>query len=192
MNPLSTPLPPITPTPAPPRRTSHDRFFQLLWRPRPPSLLSEEKQREIVKNLRKYSKRYEEEDEALLAQVGRETTRRDSSNMTRNGRCLVAVTQDEVGLVWGLWEGGLRAAGAGKATARCLRTRTPAAWGACHSAQRPDAAWAPPGRFRPLLGWPACSLAATSCLFAGWPYHLPPSSCSFYPHARTLSTTGRH
>ena len=29
----------------------------------------QEKQREIVKNLRKYSKRYEEEDEALLAQV---------------------------------------------------------------------------------------------------------------------------
>lgn len=52
-----------------PRRTAHDRFFQLNWRPRPPSLLSEEKQKEIVKNLRKYSKRYEEEDEALLAQV---------------------------------------------------------------------------------------------------------------------------
>lgn len=53
-------------------KTSHDRFFQLLWRPRPPSLLSEEKQREIVKNLRKYSKRYEEEDEALLAQADTE------------------------------------------------------------------------------------------------------------------------
>lgn len=55
--------------PSHPNRTAHDRFFQLNWRPRPPSLLSEEKQKEIVKSLRKYSKRYEEEDEALLAQV---------------------------------------------------------------------------------------------------------------------------
>lgn len=53
-------------------KTAHDRFFQLLWRPRPPSLLPEEKQREIVKNLRKFSKRYEEEDEALLAQADTE------------------------------------------------------------------------------------------------------------------------
>ncbi|PRW39159.1 Eukaryotic translation initiation factor 3 subunit B [Chlorella sorokiniana] len=53
-------------------KTAHDRFFQLNWRPRPPSLLSEEKQREITKNLRKYSKRYEEEDEALLAQADTE------------------------------------------------------------------------------------------------------------------------
>lgn len=50
-------------------KTPHDRFFQLCWRPRPPSLLPEEKQRDITKNLRRYSKRYEEEDEALLAQV---------------------------------------------------------------------------------------------------------------------------
>lgn len=53
-------------------KTPHDRFFQLNWRPRPPSLLPEEKQREIVKNLRKYSKRYEEEDDALLAQADTE------------------------------------------------------------------------------------------------------------------------
>lgn len=53
-------------------KTPHDRFFQLIWRPRPPSQLPEERQREIVKNLRKYSKRYEEEDEALLAQADTE------------------------------------------------------------------------------------------------------------------------
>ncbi|EFN54066.1 hypothetical protein CHLNCDRAFT_136163 [Chlorella variabilis] len=56
----------------PPFKTPHDRFFQLIWRPRPPSQLPEERQREIVKNLRKYSKRYEEEDEALLAQADTE------------------------------------------------------------------------------------------------------------------------
>jgi len=39
-----------------------DKFFQLLWRPRPPSLLTEAKEKEIRKNLRDYSKKYEEED----------------------------------------------------------------------------------------------------------------------------------
>jgi len=39
-----------------------DRFFQLLWRPRPPSLLSVDKKEEVKKNLLKYSKRYEIED----------------------------------------------------------------------------------------------------------------------------------
>ncbi|PSC71923.1 Eukaryotic translation initiation factor 3 subunit B [Micractinium conductrix] len=56
-------------------KTARDRFFQLLWRPRPPSLLPQEKQKEIVKSLRKYSKRYEEEDEALLAQADSEFVR---------------------------------------------------------------------------------------------------------------------
>lgn len=48
-------------------KISRDRFFQFAWRPRPPSLLALEKQREIAKNLKQYSKRYDEEDEALLA-----------------------------------------------------------------------------------------------------------------------------
>jgi len=42
-----------------------DKFYQLLWRPRPPSLLSEAKEKEIRKNLRTYSKKYEEEDARL-------------------------------------------------------------------------------------------------------------------------------
>eukprot|EP00898_Chlorokybus_atmophyticus_P002542 jgi/Chlat1/3289/Chrsp22S03537 len=42
-----------------------DRFFQYLWRPRPPSLLPPEKEQEIIKNLKRYSKRYEEEDELM-------------------------------------------------------------------------------------------------------------------------------
>ena len=42
-----------------------DKFYQLLWRPRPPSLLSEAKEKEIRKNLREYSKKYEQEDERL-------------------------------------------------------------------------------------------------------------------------------
>jgi translation initiation factor 3 subunit B len=50
------------------RELSHekkDKFYQLLWRPRPKSLLSEAKEKDIRKNLRDYSKKYEEEDAKL-------------------------------------------------------------------------------------------------------------------------------
>lgn len=46
-----------------------DRFHQLGWRPRVPSLLSKEKEEEIKKNLKEYSRRYDEEDEQLLLQA---------------------------------------------------------------------------------------------------------------------------
>jgi translation initiation factor 3 subunit B len=39
-----------------------DRFKQLLWRPRPPTLLSKDEQIEIRKNLRNYSKLFDEQD----------------------------------------------------------------------------------------------------------------------------------
>lgn len=39
-----------------------DRFKQLLWRPRPPKLLSKEEQAEIRKNLRNYSRLFDEQD----------------------------------------------------------------------------------------------------------------------------------
>jgi translation initiation factor 3 subunit B len=42
-----------------------DKFYQLRWRPRPPTLLTEAKEKEIRKNLRKYSAKYEEEDAKL-------------------------------------------------------------------------------------------------------------------------------
>ena len=45
--------------------TKHDKFYQLLWRPRPPSLLSETQEKLIRKDLRGYSKKYEEEDTKL-------------------------------------------------------------------------------------------------------------------------------
>lgn len=44
-------------------RIPKDHFFQFQWRPRPPSLLSPEKEEEISRNLRKYSKKYELEDQ---------------------------------------------------------------------------------------------------------------------------------
>mmetsp|Transcript_40368 Transcript_40368/g.89637 ORF Transcript_40368/g.89637 Transcript_40368/m.89637 type:complete len:721 (+) Transcript_40368:71-2233(+) len=46
-----------------------DRLYQFSWRPRLPSLLPPEKEQEIQKNLKQYSKRYDEEDEALLMQA---------------------------------------------------------------------------------------------------------------------------
>jgi translation initiation factor 3 subunit B len=39
-----------------------ERFFNFLWRPRPKSLLTEEKEKDVRKNLRDYSAKYEEED----------------------------------------------------------------------------------------------------------------------------------
>lgn len=53
-------------------RSSKERFFSFVWRPRPKCLLSAEKQKEISKNLKKYSKKFEEEDEKLLAAVDSE------------------------------------------------------------------------------------------------------------------------
>eukprot|EP00959_Pyramimonas_sp_CCMP1952_P151153 3163365-Pyramimonas_sp.AAC.1 len=46
-------------------RTPRDRFFQFLWRPRIPSLLSEEQEEEIKRNLKTYSKKYDTVDEEL-------------------------------------------------------------------------------------------------------------------------------
>lgn len=42
---------------------------QFLWRPRPPSLLTPEKEEEIWKNLKKYSKKYEAEDQDVSLQL---------------------------------------------------------------------------------------------------------------------------
>lgn len=56
-------------------RILKDHFFQYLWRPRPPSFLSPEKEEEIAKNLKKYSKKYEAEDQdvsMLLSEQDRE------------------------------------------------------------------------------------------------------------------------
>lgn len=56
-------------------RILKDHFFQFMWRPKPPSLLTAEKEEEIAKNLKKYSKKYEAEDQdvsMLLSEQDRE------------------------------------------------------------------------------------------------------------------------
>jgi len=45
-----------------------DKFYQLLWRPRPPSLLPEDKQKSIKKNLKKYEKEYRRQDNLVKTQ----------------------------------------------------------------------------------------------------------------------------
>ena len=45
------------------QKHNQDKFKQLLWRPRPPTLLSKEDQKRIKKNLRDYSRQFEEADE---------------------------------------------------------------------------------------------------------------------------------
>jgi translation initiation factor 3 subunit B len=54
------------------REEAIDRFKQFLWRPRPPTLLSKEEQAEIRKNLRNYSKIFDEQDMAKKNTANRE------------------------------------------------------------------------------------------------------------------------
>lgn len=49
-----------------------DRFKQFLWRPRPRTLLTKEQQRQIRKNLREYSRTFEEEDATEESNVSAE------------------------------------------------------------------------------------------------------------------------
>lgn len=47
-------------------RVPHDNFFQFLWRPRPPSFLPPEKEKQISANLKKYSEKYDNEDKQSM------------------------------------------------------------------------------------------------------------------------------
>lgn len=43
-----------------------ERLIQFEWRPRWPSLLPKEKEKEIINNLESYSKKYEAEDQEIM------------------------------------------------------------------------------------------------------------------------------
>lgn len=49
-----------------------EKFKQLAWRPRPPTLLTKEEQKQIRKNLREYSRVFEQEDMDRGASADRE------------------------------------------------------------------------------------------------------------------------
>ncbi|XP_025801980.1 eukaryotic translation initiation factor 3 subunit B-like isoform X2 [Panicum hallii] len=68
-------------------KLSKDHLYQFSWRPRPPALLAPEKEEEIMRNLKKYSKKYEQED-------------RDASNqMTEQERVKRTQLEEE----WAAW-----------------------------------------------------------------------------------------
>ena len=49
-----------------------DRFKQFLWRPRPRTLLTKEQQRQIRRNLKEFSRQFDEEDAAEESNVSAE------------------------------------------------------------------------------------------------------------------------
>jgi translation initiation factor 3 subunit B len=57
-------------------RENIPQFKQLLWRPRPATLLSKEQQKQIKKNLKEYSREFEEIDAAMSNQASREVIER--------------------------------------------------------------------------------------------------------------------
>ncbi|RLM87570.1 eukaryotic translation initiation factor 3 subunit B-like [Panicum miliaceum] len=68
-------------------KLSKDHLYQFSWRPRPPALLAPEKEEEITRNLKKYSKKYVQED-------------RDASNqMTEQERVKRTQLEEE----WAAW-----------------------------------------------------------------------------------------
>jgi len=49
-----------------------DRFCQFLWRPRPPSLLSDDQRKEIKKNMKKYQTQFELKDRMSQSKASKE------------------------------------------------------------------------------------------------------------------------
>jgi len=54
------------------KRSSIDRFCQLCWRPRPPSLLGKDQLKEIKKNLKKYSDQFNAKDKLRQSKASKE------------------------------------------------------------------------------------------------------------------------
>jgi len=54
------------------KKINSERFCQLLWRPRPKTILPEDKLKEIKKNLKQYSAIFDEKDKSALTKASRE------------------------------------------------------------------------------------------------------------------------
>ena len=50
-------------------RSKRERFLQFSWRHRPDTLLTNDQEAQIVKDFKRYSKKYQEEDELIHTQV---------------------------------------------------------------------------------------------------------------------------
>ncbi|XP_057666808.1 eukaryotic translation initiation factor 3 subunit B [Diorhabda carinulata] len=65
------------------KRVNLEKFAQILWRPRPPSLLSEEKQKEIKKNLKKYYPQFESKDRMRQSKASKELIEKRAALMEK-------------------------------------------------------------------------------------------------------------
>ena len=54
------------------REESVQQFKQFTWRPRPPTLLSKDEQKQVRRNLREYSKQFDAQDEAKKSSASQE------------------------------------------------------------------------------------------------------------------------
>lgn len=60
-----------------------EKFAQILWRPRPPILLSDEKQKEIKKNLKKYYPQFESKDRMRQSKASKELIEKRAALMEK-------------------------------------------------------------------------------------------------------------
>ncbi|KAL3273021.1 hypothetical protein HHI36_014477 [Cryptolaemus montrouzieri] len=65
------------------KRVNVEKFALLLWRPRPPSLLSEEKQKEIKKNLKRYYPQFESKDRMRQSKASKELIEKRATLMEK-------------------------------------------------------------------------------------------------------------
>lgn len=65
------------------KRINLDSFAQLLWRPRPMTLLSAEHQKEIKKNLKKYYAQFESKDRMRQSKASKELIEKRASLMQK-------------------------------------------------------------------------------------------------------------
>ncbi|XP_010173760.2 eukaryotic translation initiation factor 3 subunit B [Antrostomus carolinensis] len=63
------------------QKNNKDRFCQLLWRPRPATLLSEDQIKQIKKDLKKYSKIFEQKDRLSQSKASKELVERRRTMM---------------------------------------------------------------------------------------------------------------
>nr|CAI5869782.1 unnamed protein product [Callosobruchus analis] len=65
------------------KRVNLEKFAQILWRPRPPTLLSEEKQKDIKKNLKKYYPQFESKDRMRQSKASKELIEKRAALMEK-------------------------------------------------------------------------------------------------------------
>lgn len=65
------------------KRVNLDKFAQILWRPRPPTLHSEDKQKEIKKNLKKYYPQFESKDRMRQSKASKELIEKRAALMEK-------------------------------------------------------------------------------------------------------------